>query len=42
MAFVRVTPNGLVLEEIAADTTVDEVIKNTEARLTLAPAIATF
>lgn len=42
MAFMRVTPSGLVLEEIAADTTVDDVIKNTEAHLTLAPTIATF
>ncbi len=42
MAFIRVTQDGLVLEEIADGTTVDDVTKHTEARLTLAPSIATF
>jgi len=33
LAFIRVTKKGLVLEEIAEDTTVEEVIRNTEAYL---------
>jgi 3-oxoacid CoA-transferase B subunit len=35
MAFIRVAPKGLVLEEIAEDTTVEEVIKRTGAQLTV-------
>lgn len=42
LAFIRVTKKGLVLEEIAEDTTVEEVIKNTEAKLTLAGEIRRF
>jgi acyl CoA:acetate/3-ketoacid CoA transferase beta subunit len=42
LAFIRVTKKGLVLEEIAEDTTVEEVIKNTEAKLTLAGEIRKF
>ncbi len=33
MAVIQVTPEGLVLEEIAPDTTVDEVVKSTAAKL---------
>ena len=33
LAVIRVTPEGLVLEEIAPDTTVDEVVKVTAAKL---------
>lgn len=33
LAVMEVTPNGLVLKEIAPDTTVEEVVANTEAEL---------
>ena len=33
LAVIQVTPEGLVLEEVAADTTVDEVVKATSAKL---------
>jgi 3-oxoacid CoA-transferase B subunit len=42
MAFIRVTKKGLVLEEIAEDTTVEEVIKATEAPLHIAGNIRKF
>lgn len=42
MAFIRVTPAGLVLEEIAEDTTLEEVIKNTGARLIVAEKLGRF
>lgn len=42
MAFIRVTKKGLVLEEIAEDTTVEEVIKNTAARLSVAGKLSRF
>jgi 3-oxoacid CoA-transferase B subunit len=42
MAFIRVTKKGLVLEEIAEDTTVEEVIKATEAPLHIAGKIGKF
>ena len=42
MAFIRVTPKGLVLEEIAEDTTVEEVIKSTEAHLHVAAKLGRF
>ncbi len=42
MAFIRVTKKGLVLEEIAENTTVEEVLKNTEADLTVAGNLARF
>lgn len=42
MAFIRVTPEGLLLEEIAEDTTLDEVIKNTGASLQIASEMKTF
>ena len=42
MAVIDVTPGGLVLREIAADTTLDKVQAATGARLTVAPALGTF
>jgi 3-oxoacid CoA-transferase B subunit len=42
MAFIRVAKHGLVLEEIAEDTTVEEVIKNTEAKLHVAGTVRKF
>ncbi len=42
LAFIRVTKKGLVLEEIAEDTTVEEVIKNTQARLEVAGNLKRF
>ncbi|PIS47938.1 MAG: succinyl-CoA--3-ketoacid-CoA transferase [Elusimicrobia bacterium CG08_land_8_20_14_0_20_51_18] len=42
LAFIRVTKKGLVLEEIAEDTTVEEVLKNTEAKLTVAGNLRRF
>lgn len=42
LAFIRVTKEGLVLEEISEDTTVEEVIKATEAELILADDIKKF
>ncbi|MEW6013279.1 MAG: 3-oxoacid CoA-transferase subunit B [Elusimicrobiota bacterium] len=42
LAFIRVTKKGLVLEEIAEDTTVEEVIKNTQARLEVAGNLKKF
>ena len=39
LAVIRVTPAGLVLEEIFADTTVEEVRKVTGARLIVAEAV---
>ncbi|HQP37876.1 MAG TPA: CoA-transferase, partial [Polyangiaceae bacterium] len=42
MAFIRVTKKGLMLEEIAEDTTVEEVIKATDAPLQISGHIARF
>ena len=42
MAFIRVTKKGLVLEEIAEDTTVEEVVKATEAPLHIPGKIGKF
>jgi len=42
LAFIRVTPAGLVLEEIAVDTTLEEVIKNTGAKLIIAEKLGRF
>ncbi len=42
MAVIDVTPGGLVLREIAADTTVEKVKAATGAPLIVAPAIGTF
>ena len=42
LAFIRVTDAGLVLEEIAEDTTLEEVIKNTGAKLIVAEKLGRF
>lgn len=42
MAVIEVTPGGLVLREIAADTTVEKVKSATGAALTVSPAVGTF
>ncbi len=42
MAVIDVTPGGLVLREIAADTTVEKVKAATGAALTVAPTLGTF
>lgn len=42
MAFIRVTKKGLVLEEIAEDTTVEEIVKNTGAQLSIAGKLGRF
>jgi len=42
MAVIDVTPRGLVLREIAADTTVDQVKAATGAPLTVADMVGTF
>src|SRR5437660_11721852 len=42
MAYIRVTPTGLVLEEIAPGLTFDDVRKATEARLIPSPTIRTM
>jgi 3-oxoacid CoA-transferase subunit B len=39
LAVIRVTQAGLVLEEIAPDTTVDEVQRATEAKLIVSPSL---
>lgn len=42
LAVIEVTADGLVLREIAEETTVEEVVEKTEAPLTLAEEIGTF
>jgi 3-oxoacid CoA-transferase subunit B len=42
MAYIRVTPEGLLLEEIAPGLTVDDVQKATEARLLVSSALKTM
>jgi 3-oxoacid CoA-transferase B subunit len=42
MAVIRVTPAGLVLDEVARGTTVDEVVRATAARLTVSPTLGEF
>jgi 3-oxoacid CoA-transferase subunit B len=42
MAVIEVTPSGLVLREIAADTTVEQVKAATGAALTVASTLGTF
>jgi 3-oxoacid CoA-transferase subunit B len=42
MAFIRVTPAGLVLEEIAPGMTADDVQRATEPRLILSPDLKTM
>jgi len=39
MAYIRVTPEGLVLEEIAPGLTVDDVQRATEAKLRVSPTL---
>jgi 3-oxoacid CoA-transferase subunit B len=42
LAVIDVTPKGLVLREIASDTTLDAVLKATGAKLTVAGPLGTF
>jgi 3-oxoacid CoA-transferase subunit B len=42
LAVIEVTPKGLVLREIAADTTLDAVLEATGARLTVDGPLGTF
>ena len=42
MAYIRVTPAGLVLEEIAPGLTADDVQRATEARLIVGPGLRTM
>jgi 3-oxoacid CoA-transferase subunit B len=42
LAVIEVTPAGLVLREIAADTTLEKVEAATGARLTVSPKLGTF
>ncbi|WP_257282984.1 hypothetical protein [Endozoicomonas sp. SESOKO1] len=42
MAVIEVTENGLLLTEIAVDTTVEQVIKATGAELNIASDLKTF
>ena len=42
MAYIKVTPQGLVLEEIAPGLSAEDVQKVTEARLTVSPSLKTM
>jgi len=42
MAYIRVTPEGLLLEEVAPGLTVDDVQQATEAKLRISPALKTM
>jgi 3-oxoacid CoA-transferase subunit B len=42
MAYIKVTPQGLVLEEVAPGLTPEEVQKATEARLMISPNLKTM
>jgi 3-oxoacid CoA-transferase subunit B len=42
MAYISVTPQGLVLEEVAPGLTAEDVQKATQARLTVSPALKTM
>jgi 3-oxoacid CoA-transferase subunit B len=42
LAWIHVTPEGLVLEEIAPGVSVDEVQAATEARLRVSPSLRTI
>ena len=42
MAYIRVTPKGLVLEEVAPGLTADDVQRATEARLIVSPNLKTM
>jgi len=39
MAYIKVSPGGLVLEEVAPGLTADDVQKATEAKLIVSPAL---
>jgi len=42
MAYIRVTPTGLVLEELAPGLTADDVLRATEPTLILSPNLRTM
>src|SRR5206468_3335166 len=42
MAFIKVTPQGLVLEEVASGLTSEDVQKATEPKLAISPAVKTM
>jgi 3-oxoacid CoA-transferase subunit B len=42
MAFMRVTPEGLLLEEVAPGLTVDDVQQATEAKLRISSELKTM
>ena len=42
MAYIRVTPEGLLLQEIASGLTAQDVQKATEARLIISPQLKQF
>jgi len=42
MAYIKVTPQGLVLEEVAPGITAEEVQKATDARLIISPTLKTM
>jgi 3-oxoacid CoA-transferase subunit B len=42
MAYIRVTPEGLVLEEVAPGLTADDVQKATKAKLLVSPELKTM
>jgi 3-oxoacid CoA-transferase subunit B len=42
LAVIQVTPEGLVLEEIAPDTTIEEVVKSTAAKLIVKAPVKTI
>jgi 3-oxoacid CoA-transferase subunit B len=42
MAYIKVTPNGLVLTEVAPGLSAEDVQKATEARLTVSPELKTM
>jgi 3-oxoacid CoA-transferase subunit B len=42
MAYIRVTPEGLLLEEVAPDQTADSVQRATEAKLQISPQLKTM
>src|SRR5438132_551407 len=42
MAYIKVTPQGLVLEEVAPGLTAEDVQKATEARLAISPTLKTM
>jgi len=42
MAYIKVTPAGLVLEEVAPSLTADDVQRATEAQLIMSPTLKTM